>query len=53
MPDPPRPLIDCHAHVLPDAVLARFPGGSSPRFVTAEGRVLGRMLDAPERFLTA
>ena len=40
------PLIECHAHVLPDAVLARFPGGSSPRYVTAERRVLGRMLEA-------
>jgi aminocarboxymuconate-semialdehyde decarboxylase len=40
------PLIECHAHVLPDAALARFPGGDSPRFVTAERRVLARMLEA-------
>jgi len=40
------PLIECHAHVLPDAVLARFPGGTSPRYVTAECRVLARMLEA-------
>ena len=39
------PLIECHAHVLPDAALARFPGGSSPRYVTAERRVLARMLE--------
>lgn len=39
-------LIECHAHVLPDAALARFPGGDSPRFVTAERRVLARMLEA-------
>jgi aminocarboxymuconate-semialdehyde decarboxylase len=41
-------LIDCHCHVVPDRVLARFPGGSSPRFVTAESRVLGRMLETQE-----
>jgi predicted TIM-barrel fold metal-dependent hydrolase len=40
------PLIECHAHVLPDAALARFPGGDSARFVTAERRVLARMLEA-------
>lgn len=40
------PLIECHAHVLPDAALARFPGGTSARYVTAERRVLGRMLEA-------
>jgi predicted TIM-barrel fold metal-dependent hydrolase len=39
------PLIECHAHVLPDAALARFPGGTSARYVTAERRVLGRMLE--------
>jgi predicted TIM-barrel fold metal-dependent hydrolase len=42
----PPPLIECHAHVLPDSALARFPGGDSPRFVTAERRVLARMLEA-------
>lgn len=40
------PLIECHAHVLPDAALARFPDGTSARYVTAERRVLGRMLEA-------
>ena len=39
-------MIDCHSHVLPDAALARFPGGDSPRYVTAERRVLGRLLEA-------
>jgi aminocarboxymuconate-semialdehyde decarboxylase len=41
---PERPLIDCHAHVVPDAALARFPGRGSANYVTAESRVLGRML---------
>jgi len=40
------PLIECHSHVLPDATLARFPDGASPRYVTAERRVLARMLEA-------
>jgi hypothetical protein len=39
------PLIECHAHVLPGAALTRFPGGTSARYVTAERRVLGRMLE--------
>ena len=39
-------LIECHAHVLPDGALARFPDGGDPRYVTAERRVLGRMLEA-------
>lgn len=39
-------IVECHAHVLPDAVLARFPGGASPRYVTAERMVLGPMLEA-------
>jgi aminocarboxymuconate-semialdehyde decarboxylase len=39
-------LLDCHAHVLPDAALAYFPDGDNPRYVTAERRVLGRMLEA-------
>jgi predicted TIM-barrel fold metal-dependent hydrolase len=34
--------------VLPDAVVRRFPGGDHPRYVTAEGRVLARMLAAHE-----
>jgi predicted TIM-barrel fold metal-dependent hydrolase len=42
-------LVDCHAHVLPDAALARFPNGASPRYVTAERTVLGRMLEAQEQ----
>ena len=42
------PLIECHAHVLPDAVLARFPDPGSPRYVTAERRVLSRMLEAQD-----
>ena len=44
----PPPLVECHAHVLPDAVLARLPGGDSARFVTAERRVLARMLEAQD-----
>ena len=42
------PLIECHAHVLPDAALARFPDAGSPRYVTAERRVLSRMLEAQD-----
>jgi hypothetical protein len=42
-------LIDCHAHVLPERVLRRFPDGDSPRYVTAERRVLGRMLEEHDR----
>jgi hypothetical protein len=37
------PLIECHAHVLPGAALARFPGGTSARYVTAERHALGRI----------
>ena len=40
------PLIECHAHVLPDEALARFPDGGHPRYVAAERRVLPRMLEA-------
>jgi aminocarboxymuconate-semialdehyde decarboxylase len=40
------PLLDCHAHVLPDAALKHFPDPDSPRYVTAERRVLGRMIEA-------
>jgi aminocarboxymuconate-semialdehyde decarboxylase len=40
------PLVECHAHVLPDAVLQRFPDGANPRYVTAERLVLDRMLAA-------
>ena len=42
------PLVECHAHVLPDSALARFPDAGSPRYVTAERRVLRRMLDAQD-----
>jgi aminocarboxymuconate-semialdehyde decarboxylase len=42
-------LIDCHAHVLPDAAVRRFPDAASPRYVTAESRVLGRMLEEHDR----
>lgn len=42
------PLIECHAHVLPDTALARFPDAGSPRYVTAERRVLSRMLEAQD-----
>ena len=42
------PLIECHAHVLPDAALARFPDAGSSRYVTAERRVLSRMLEAQD-----
>ena len=44
------PLIECHAHALPDAALARYPGGTSARYVTAERRVLGRMLEAHDAY---
>lgn len=42
-------LIDCHAHVLPDAVLRRFPDPHHPRYTTAERAVLRRMLDEHDR----
>lgn len=42
-------LIDCHAHVLPEQALRRFPDAASPRYVTGEPRVLGRMLDEHDR----
>lgn len=42
-------LIDCHAHILPDAALRRFPDGDSPKYVTAEARVLRRILDEHDR----
>jgi aminocarboxymuconate-semialdehyde decarboxylase len=42
-------LIDCHAHVVPDEALRRFPEPTSPRYVTAEFRVLGRMLEEHDR----
>jgi hypothetical protein len=28
------PLIECHAHVLPDGALARFPDGGDPRYAS-------------------
>ena len=42
-------LIDCHAHVVPASALRRFPDPTSPRYVTAEPLVLGRMLEAHDR----
>lgn len=42
-------LIDCHAHVLPEQALRRFPDAASPKYVTAESRVLQRMLDEHDR----
>ena len=42
-------LIDCHAHVLPDQAVRRFPDAASPTYVTAESRVLRRMLDEHDR----
>jgi aminocarboxymuconate-semialdehyde decarboxylase len=42
-------LIDCHAHVVPERALRRFPEPAQPRYVTAEPRVLGRMLEAHDR----
>jgi aminocarboxymuconate-semialdehyde decarboxylase len=42
-------LIDCHAHVVPEQALRRFPEPASPRYVTAEPRVLQRLLDAHDR----
>jgi hypothetical protein len=35
-------LVECHALVLPDAALARFPDAGSPRYVTADRRVRAR-----------
>jgi aminocarboxymuconate-semialdehyde decarboxylase len=42
-------LIDCHAHVVPDAAMRRFPEPDHPRYVTAEAGVLSRMLEAHDR----
>ncbi len=42
-------LIDCHAHVLPEYALRRFPDPDSPRYVTAEPVALGRMLAEHDR----
>ncbi len=42
-------LIDCHAHILPDAAARRFPDRASPKYVTAETRVLRRVLDEHDR----
>src|SRR6476469_7855201 len=43
------PLVDCHAHVVPAAALARFPDPASPRYVTAEEVALQPMLDEHDR----
>jgi aminocarboxymuconate-semialdehyde decarboxylase len=42
-------LIDCHAHILPDAALRRFPIPDNPAYVTAEPRALGRMVEEHDR----
>jgi len=42
-------LIDCHAHVVPASALRRFPDPTSPRYVTAEPLVLGRLLETHDR----
>lgn len=42
-------LIDCHAHILPQQALRRFPDADSPRYVTGEPRALQRMLDEHDR----
>src|SRR5690242_10113905 len=42
-------LIDCHAHVVPERALRHFPEPDHPRYVTAEPRVLGRVLEAHDR----
>jgi predicted TIM-barrel fold metal-dependent hydrolase len=38
-------LVDCHAHIVPEQALRRFPEPDHPRYVTAEPRVLARLLD--------
>src|SRR4051812_25676193 len=42
-------LLDCHCHVVPDRAIQRFPEPEHPRYVTAEARVLSRLLDAHDR----
>ena len=42
-------LIDCHAHILPDVAVRRFPDAESPKYVTAESRVLRRILAEHDR----
>src|SRR5215207_11701154 len=50
MTERPAPtLIDCHAHVVPDAAMRRFPDPTHPRYVTAEPVALQRMLDEHDR----
>jgi len=41
-------LIDCHTHVVPALAMQRFPEPDHPRYVTAEARVLQRLLAAHE-----
>jgi len=43
------PLIDCHAHIIPEQALRRFPDPSKPAYVTAEPVALQRMLDEHDR----
>ena len=42
-------LIDCHAHVMSESGPASFPDPAHSRYVTAEPRVLGLMLEAHDR----
>jgi predicted TIM-barrel fold metal-dependent hydrolase len=42
-------LIDCHAHIIPEQALRRFPDPDRPAYVTAEPRALQRMLDEHDR----
>lgn len=42
-------LIDCHAHIVPEQTMRRFPDAAHPRYVTAESRVLTRMLAEHDR----
>ena len=42
-------LIDCHAHIIPEQALRRFPEPEQPRYVTAEPGALQRMLDEHDR----
>jgi aminocarboxymuconate-semialdehyde decarboxylase len=42
-------LLDCHVHVVPEQALRHFPEPASPRYVTAEPRVLQRLLDEHDR----
>jgi aminocarboxymuconate-semialdehyde decarboxylase len=43
------PLVDCHAHIIPERALRRFPDPAKPAYVTAEPVALQRMLDEHDR----